>query len=74
VGTDRVQTLIQDRAARAGTSFESEMEKSAAEAALGRMADPAEFANVAAFLCSPAASYLTGVMLNFDGGLYRAVY
>jgi 3-oxoacyl-[acyl-carrier protein] reductase len=72
--TDRVQTLIQDRAQRAGTTFEEEMEKSAAEAALARMAEPDEFANVAAFLCSPAASYLTGVMLNFDGGLYRAVY
>lgn len=72
--TDRLQTLIQDRAARAGTTFEEEMQKSAAGAALGRMADPEEFASVAAFLCSPAASYLTGVMLNFDGGLYRAVY
>jgi 3-oxoacyl-[acyl-carrier protein] reductase len=72
--TDRVQALIEDRARRSGTSFEAEMEKSAAGAALGRMADPAEFGNVAAFLCSPAASYLTGVMLNFDGGLYKAVY
>lgn len=72
--TDRIQNLFRDRAARAGTTIEAEMHKAAADTALGRIADPEEFANVAAFLCSPAASYLTGVMLTFDGGLYKAVY
>jgi 3-oxoacyl-[acyl-carrier protein] reductase len=72
--TDRIQTLFRDRAARNGTTMEEEEHKAAVETALGRIADPEEFANVAAFLCSPAASYLTGVMLNFDGGMYRAVY
>jgi 3-oxoacyl-[acyl-carrier protein] reductase len=37
---------------------------------LGRMAEPAEIGRVAAFLCSPAASYLSGVMLQVDGGSY----
>ena len=35
---------------------------------LRRIATPEEFANVATFLVSPAASYLTGVMLPVDGG------
>ena len=40
---------------------------------LGRYGHPAEFGRVAAFLLSPAASYLTGVMLPVDGGLQRSL-
>lgn len=40
---------------------------------LRRYGDPAEFGRVAAFVLSPAASYLTGVMLPVDGGITRAL-
>jgi NAD(P)-dependent dehydrogenase (short-subunit alcohol dehydrogenase family) len=36
--------------------------------ALGRLADPMEVAQVALFLASPAASYVTGQILAADGG------
>ncbi|KMO18028.1 glucose 1-dehydrogenase [Methylobacterium platani] len=35
---------------------------------LGRLADPAEIAETAWFLCSPSASYVTGAVLSVDGG------
>ncbi len=35
---------------------------------LGRWADPADIAGAAVFLCSPAAAFVTGVVLPVDGG------
>jgi 3-oxoacyl-[acyl-carrier protein] reductase len=70
--TERVTDLLGIRAKNNGTSIEEESRKQAAESPLGRMATPEEFAQAAVFLLSPAASYLTGVMLPIDGGMYRA--
>ncbi|MFG1652652.1 SDR family oxidoreductase [Micromonospora sp. NPDC049275] len=40
---------------------------------LRRIADPAEFGRVAAFVLSPAASYLTGLTVPVDGGALRGL-
>ncbi|MGC0415005.1 SDR family oxidoreductase [Embleya sp. AB8] len=40
---------------------------------LARYGTPEEFGRVAAFTLSPAASYLTGVMIPIDGGLARTL-
>jgi len=69
--TERTLGLMKDRAQRSGTTMEDEIKKQAASSSLGRLAGPEEFAKVATFLCSPAASYVTGVMLAVDGGMYK---
>ncbi len=70
--TERVTDLLGTRAQVNHTTIEEEERKQAAESPLGRMATPEEFAKAAVFLLSPAASYLTGVMLPVDGGMYKA--
>ena len=43
-----------------------------ADIPLGRPGRPEEFGRVAAFLLSPAASYITGSLVTVDGGLLRS--
>ncbi len=40
---------------------------------LGRYGDPEEFGRVAAFLLSPAASYVTGSVIPIEGGALRTL-
>ena len=63
IDTDRVRELD-------GLSADPEATRAAHESRipLRRYGTPPEFGRVAAFLLSPAASYLTGVMLPVDGG------
>ncbi|MEH3069338.1 MAG: SDR family oxidoreductase [Aeromicrobium erythreum] len=48
-------------------------ERAAAGIPLRRYGRPEEFGRAAAFLLSPAAGYLTGVMLPVDGGISRTL-
>lgn len=72
--TERVEQLMKDRAARMGTSIEDEIQAQNERTPLGRMGTPEEFGRTAAFLLSPAASYITGVMLSIDGGTYKGLF
>ena len=69
--TQRVYDLMGARSQQSGRSIEEEMALQAASSPMGRMSTPEEFANAAVFLLSPAASYITGVMLTVDGGMYK---
>ncbi|MYU21725.1 SDR family oxidoreductase [Streptomyces sp. SID8352] len=64
IDTDRVRELDEMSADPAATRAASE-----SRVPLRRYGTPQEFGRAAAFLLSPAASYVTGVMLPVDGGL-----
>jgi 3-oxoacyl-[acyl-carrier protein] reductase len=69
--TERVQDLMSYRAEANGTTVDEEITRLTKDIALGRMAQPEEVANAVVFLLSPIASYITGVMLTIDGGIYK---
>ena len=68
VATDRIAEIE-------AASDDPEGTRARTEAAipLRRMGDPAEFGRTAAFLLSPAASFVTGAMVPVDGGALRAL-
>ena len=72
--TERVTELMTNRAKTNNSTVEEETRKQTEQSALGRIGQPEEFANAAVFLLSPAASYITGVMLNVDGGIYKGTF
>ncbi len=72
--TERVTELMTARALQNGTSIETEIENQMKESPLGRMAQPEEFGRAAAFLVSPAAAYITGVLLPVDGGMIKGTF
>jgi 3-oxoacyl-[acyl-carrier protein] reductase len=72
--TERVNELMSARAKTNRSTIAQEKEKQAQESPFNRMAKPEEFANAAVFLLSPAASYITGVMLTVDGGMYKGTF
>lgn len=69
--TDQWGRLHQERSP--DSTFAEFLEQTGSRVPVGRMGDPAEFAALACFLASDAASYITGTSINVDGGLSPVV-
>jgi 3-oxoacyl-[acyl-carrier protein] reductase len=71
--TDRFVHHQTNLAQRAGRSLEEQLALSAADIPAGRIGAPEEFASMVVFLASERASYVTGTVIQVDGGLIRSV-
>jgi 3-oxoacyl-[acyl-carrier protein] reductase len=66
--TERLQNIVHAKAQRTGKP-EADIEREMlAEIPAGRFGSASEVAAAVAFLCSPAAGYITGIALPVDGG------
>ena len=73
IRTRRTQELDEARARATNRTLEQVEREWSAEIPAGRYGDPREFANMAVFLASDHASYVTGTTISIDGGATRAM-
>ena len=72
--TERLKNLASSTAQKEGETVDEIYARWAESTSMKRIGDPKEFAALVAFLCSERASYLTGAVIQADGGAYRALY
>jgi NAD(P)-dependent dehydrogenase (short-subunit alcohol dehydrogenase family) len=73
IATDRIAFLDARKAEREGKTVAEVEAESLAAIPAGRYGRPEEYGDLAAFLASPRAGYITGSVLRVDGGLIANV-
>lgn len=68
IATDRLTSLHAGMAAAQGLAAEQVTARSVAAIPAGRLGRPQEFGDIAAFLASPRAGFITGSAIKVDGG------
>ncbi len=71
--TPRIEQIIDSTVAKSGHSRAEVYADMVAAIPMRRFARPEETAAAVAFLCSPAAAYITGINLPVDGGRTRSL-
>jgi 3-oxoacyl-[acyl-carrier protein] reductase len=73
IKTGRTDEVDEAKARKEGIPFDEVRSRSVRGIPMDRLGAPEEFAKVAAFLCSEAASYITGSTVLVDGGAVRCL-
>ena len=66
--------IMSEQIVRMFPTDESRREFCEREIPIGRFGEPNELADLAVFLCSPRAGYITGTAIPVDGGMYRFAF
>ena len=74
VATDRLIEIHKVRAEREGRALEEIRREEAKAIPLGRFGRPEEIADFVTYLVSDRASYVTGNVIQIDGGMFRGVH
>ncbi|MCA9877316.1 MAG: SDR family oxidoreductase, partial [Thermomicrobiales bacterium] len=73
INTDRIRSLDKIRAEAVGITPQEAAAESSKAIPFGRYGEPSEFGAFAAFLLSPAASYVSGLAAHADGAMTTAL-
>ena len=74
IATDRLKDLMRLRAEREKRKNEDIVAEALREVPLGRFGEPQEVADLITYLLSERAVYMTGNIIQVDGGLYRGIH
>jgi len=74
VMTNRTRKLLTAAAESQKIDFETILANSVKNIPIGRIASPEEFVQLALFLCSQNASYVTGSAISVDGGISKSLW
>ena len=73
IQTGRLQSIVKTWSQRDNVSEEEMIKNLESNVPLGRIGEPKELANLAAFLASPAGAYISGQSIAVDGGRLKSI-
>jgi 3-oxoacyl-[acyl-carrier protein] reductase len=74
IATERLISLIEERARQQSLPMEKAIELEESRAPMGFLGDPDDIGNLAVFLASLKARYITGTTIQVDGGATTAIF
>ncbi len=74
IATNRLKELFEASGKKQGKTGEEILDSVVKTIPMGRLGEPKEMGELVAYLASERASYLTGNIIQLDGGVYRGIF